>query len=93
MFLPDVQYETEATYVRLPHTARLALRDAELEFRAAVHAAAHAVLNVLPLFVLCNANDVGTGRVVEDTVVDYVCEGKSDRLYLFVRLVGDPVSG
>lgn len=61
LFLPDVEYETETAYVRLPPCVRRAVRDAGLEFRAAVHAAAHAVLNVLPLFILCNANDVGTG--------------------------------
>lgn len=70
LFLPDVEYETETAYVRLPPCVRRAVRDVGLEFRAAVHAAAHAVLNVLPLFILCNANDVGTGAEL-----GYACWG------------------
>jgi DEAD/DEAH box helicase domain-containing protein len=32
-----------------------------LPFREGLHAASHAVLNVLPLYLLCNPTDVGTG--------------------------------
>lgn len=34
---------------------------AGLGFRESVHAAAHAVLSVLPLFIMCGSNDVATG--------------------------------
>jgi len=61
LFLPDVQYETEATHLRLPAAARRRVEAVDIPFRDSVHAAAHAVLNVLPLFVMCNSNDVGTG--------------------------------
>lgn len=60
LFLPDVQYQTEAAYIRLPPTARLRLRDGGLGFRDGVHAAAHALLNVLPLHLMSNPQDVGT---------------------------------
>lgn len=62
LFLPDVQYATEATYIRLPAAARRGVEAAGLPFRDSVHAAAHAVLNVLPLFVMCNPNDLGAGE-------------------------------
>jgi DEAD/DEAH box helicase domain-containing protein len=61
LWLPDVQYETEAAYMRLPPSARGVVEAAGLPFRAGVHAAAHALLNVLPLLLMCNAGDVGTG--------------------------------
>lgn len=35
--------------------------DAGLGYRESVHAAAHAVLSVLPLFIMCGSNDVATG--------------------------------
>ncbi|KAG7666576.1 hypothetical protein KSW81_000350 [Nannochloris sp. 'desiccata'] len=60
LFLPDVQYETEAAYLRLPPTARRRVEAAGLPFRDGVHAAAHAVLNALPLFIMTNPEDVGT---------------------------------
>lgn len=50
----------QACYLRLPPSARRACESAGLDFREGVHAASHAVLNVLPLFMVCNSNDVGT---------------------------------
>ncbi|KAK2075786.1 hypothetical protein QBZ16_001527 [Prototheca wickerhamii] len=85
LFLPDVEYETETAYVRLPPCVRRAVRDAGLEFRAAVHAAAHAVLNVLPLFILCNANDVGTGA--EPGCARWECDSPYDTRYKPERLL------
>jgi ATP-dependent helicase YprA (DUF1998 family) len=60
LFLPDVQYETEAVYLRLPPTARRRVEAAGLPFRDGVHAAAHALLNALPLFLMVNPEDVAT---------------------------------
>lgn len=60
LFLPDVQYQTEAAYIRLPPSARRAVEAAGLPFRDGVHAAGHAVLNALPLFIMANPQDVGT---------------------------------
>ena len=61
LFLPDVQFATEAAYIRVPPSARQRAREAGLPFREGLHAASHAVLNVLPLYLMSNANDVGTG--------------------------------
>lgn len=60
LFLPDVQYETHAAYLRLPPSARRRVEAAGLPFRDGVHAAAHAVLNVLGLFVMHSPSEVGT---------------------------------
>jgi DEAD/DEAH box helicase domain-containing protein len=57
---PDMQYETEATYLRLPAIARQRLQAAGLPFRDGVHAASHAVLNVLPLLCIADPADVAT---------------------------------
>jgi hypothetical protein len=62
LFLPDVQFATEASYVRLPPLARQRVREAGLPFREGLHAASHALLNVLPLHLMSNPNDVGTGE-------------------------------
>ena len=44
----------------MPHGARGALAAAGLPFRDGLHAASHALVNVLPLFLMCNASDLGT---------------------------------
>ncbi|BDA42593.1 probable ATP-dependent helicase hrq1 [Coccomyxa sp. Obi] len=60
LFLPDVQFNTQAAYIRVPQSARTALAAQGLPFRDGLHAASHALVNVLPLFLLCNATDLGT---------------------------------
>lgn len=65
--LPRSVYETIAAWLRVPDAARDAVAALPLaegqpprELRAGLHAAAHAVLNALPLFVMCSAADIGT---------------------------------
>jgi DEAD/DEAH box helicase domain-containing protein len=43
---------------RVPPSARRACQAAGLPYRDGVHAASHAVLNVLPLFMMCNVGDM-----------------------------------
>jgi DEAD/DEAH box helicase domain-containing protein len=43
---------------RVPVAARLACQAAELPYRDGLHAASHAVLNVLPLHIACNSADM-----------------------------------
>jgi hypothetical protein len=50
----------QAAYIRVPQSARTALQAQGLPFRDGLHAASHALVNVLPLFLLCNASDLGT---------------------------------
>jgi DEAD/DEAH box helicase domain-containing protein len=57
--MPDVQYDTQATYIRLPPSLRATLQEAGLSFSEGVHAASHQILNALPLFVMCDPGDIG----------------------------------
>lgn len=50
----------QAAYVRVPASARAALRERNLPFRDGLHAASHALLNVLPLRLMCGTLDMGT---------------------------------
>ncbi|KAL6748120.1 hypothetical protein V8C86DRAFT_2443312, partial [Haematococcus lacustris] len=83
LWLPDVRYETQAAYMRLPPSARRVCRECGLGFRDGVHGAAHAVLNVLPLFVICNAKDVGT-----ECDNPYDTRYRPERLLIFDKLPG-----
>eukprot|EP00192_Tetraselmis_astigmatica_P001777 CAMPEP_0117690540 /NCGR_PEP_ID=MMETSP0804-20121206/25183_1 /TAXON_ID=1074897 /ORGANISM="Tetraselmis astigmatica, Strain CCMP880" /LENGTH=1807 /DNA_ID=CAMNT_0005503597 /DNA_START=438 /DNA_END=5863 /DNA_ORIENTATION=- len=60
LHLPDVAYETQAVYIRVPPSARLECKEAGLPFRDGVHAAAHAILNVIPLYLTCSSVDLAT---------------------------------
>ena len=46
--------------MRVPASARAALRERKLPFRDGLHAASHALLNVLPLRLMCGTLDMGT---------------------------------
>ena len=56
--LPEVSFRTVASWVRIPDAARVAARDAGMDFVAGVHAAAHEVINVLPMYVMADQSDV-----------------------------------
>eukprot|EP00850_Spirogloea_muscicola_P019685 SM000196S05377 [mRNA] locus=s196:113062:121854:- [translate_table: standard] len=60
LFLPDYTYETQCVWIRVPRGIRRELEAADLTFRAGLHAASHALLNVLPLYVMCNPADMST---------------------------------
>jgi DEAD/DEAH box helicase domain-containing protein len=57
--LPDVVYRTRAAWIRVPDAARRECDNLGLDFRAGVHAATHAVINALPLFLMVNQSDCG----------------------------------
>ena len=50
----------QAAYIRVPHSARGVLAAQGLPFRDGLHAASHALVNVMPLFLLCSSQDLGT---------------------------------
>lgn len=83
LFLPDVAYETEATYIRLGPRVRRAVEAAGLPFRDGIHAASHAILNALPLFLMCNPQDVGT-----ECDNPYDTQYKPERLLVFDKHPG-----
>ena len=59
LYLPDVLFETQATFMRVPQSAISECVALGLDFREGLHAAHHALLAVLPLYLLCNSKDVG----------------------------------
>ena len=50
----------QAAYIRVPQSARREMAERRLPFREGLHAASHALINVVPLFLLCNATDLGS---------------------------------
>jgi ATP-dependent helicase YprA (DUF1998 family) len=83
LFVPDVVYDTVAISQRLSRSYRHNVEKMGYEFRDSLHAAAHAVMNVLPLYIMCNAEDVGT-----ECDNQYDTRYKPERLLLFEKYPG-----
>ncbi|KAH9329442.1 hypothetical protein KI387_001550, partial [Taxus chinensis] len=60
LFLPEYSYESQAVWIRVPHQIRTDIEKKNLSFRAGLHAASHALLNIMPLYIMCNPSDLGT---------------------------------
>ncbi|KAI3953666.1 hypothetical protein MKW98_017490 [Papaver atlanticum] len=58
--LPQYSYESQAVWIRVPQSRKKEVETQSYSFRAGLHAASHAVLNVVPLFIQCNSSDMGT---------------------------------
>eukprot|EP00261_Vitis_vinifera_P040946 XP_019082189.1 PREDICTED: uncharacterized protein LOC100257644 isoform X5 [Vitis vinifera] len=56
--LPTYSYQSQAVWVRVPQSVKTAVEIHRFSFRAGLHAASHAVLNVVPLYVICNSSDL-----------------------------------
>ncbi|KAF3438025.1 hypothetical protein FNV43_RR20781 [Rhamnella rubrinervis] len=56
--LPDFSYTSQAVWVPVPQSTKLAVAMNNLDFRAGLHAASHAVLNVVPLRIVCDSLDL-----------------------------------
>ncbi|CAM8938570.1 unnamed protein product [Rhodiola kirilowii] len=52
--LPTFSFESQAAWIRVPQSIKIEVDD----FRGGLHAACHAVLSVVPLFVVCNLSDL-----------------------------------
>ena len=50
----------QAAYIRVPRSTRQKVQKAGVPFRDGLHAASHSVLNVLPLFLMCDSSDMGS---------------------------------
>eukprot|EP00890_Picochlorum_soloecismus_P000885 jgi/Picsp_1/1798/NSC_05266-R1_atp-dependent rna helicase len=83
LFLPDQQYQTVAISLPLPPTVRKKIQEKQGSFRDGVHGAVHALMNVLPLMLLCNPEDVGT-----ECDNQYDTRYKPERLLIFDRHPG-----
>ncbi|XP_059640822.1 uncharacterized protein LOC132282982 isoform X2 [Cornus florida] len=58
--LPNYSYESQAAWIRVPQSIKTAVENKKLSFRAGLHAAGHALLNVVPLHIICNSSDLAS---------------------------------
>ena len=57
--LPERSYNTIALWFDLPPEAVEKVRSRDLDFAGGLHATEHAAIGLLPLFALCDRNDIG----------------------------------
>ena len=57
--LPPHHFQTVALWFGLPPDAAVELEEKELDYPGGLHAAEHAAIGILPLFALCDRNDIG----------------------------------
>jgi len=57
--LPPQNFPTKALWFDLPQKAIDRIADAGLDFHGGLHAGEHAAIGILPLFALCDRNDIG----------------------------------
>jgi len=57
--LPPQIFNTVALWFDLPQTAISRIAKAGLDFAGGIHAVEHAAISILPLFALCDRNDIG----------------------------------
>ncbi|XVF11737.1 hypothetical protein REPUB_Repub08aG0053500 [Reevesia pubescens] len=55
--LPRYSYESQAVWISVPQSLKIAV-EKKCSFRAGLHAACHAVLHVVPLYMRCNLSDL-----------------------------------
>ncbi|MFB0556659.1 MAG: Zn-binding domain-containing protein, partial [Dehalococcoidia bacterium] len=57
--LPPQSFVTKSLWFDLPQKAIARIADAGLDFHGGLHACEHAAIGILPLFALCDRNDIG----------------------------------
>jgi DEAD/DEAH box helicase domain-containing protein len=57
--LPPQSYVTNSVWIEIPTAMGDALAKADLHFMGGIHAVEHAAISLIPLFALCDRNDVG----------------------------------
>ncbi|XP_068668097.1 uncharacterized protein [Aristolochia californica] len=58
--LPKFSYDSQAVWIRIPQPVKTEVEHRFQSFRAGQHAASHALLNVVPLYITCNTSDMGS---------------------------------
>ncbi|XP_075479197.1 uncharacterized protein LOC142520108 isoform X2 [Primulina tabacum] len=58
--LPNFSYESQAAWIRVPQSLKTAVETLHYSFRGGLHAAGHAILNAVPLFIICNLSDLAS---------------------------------
>jgi DEAD/DEAH box helicase domain-containing protein len=57
--LPPMRFITEALWFDLPAESVTMIEKGKLDFHGGLHAAEHAAIAILPLFAMCDRNDIG----------------------------------
>jgi len=57
--LPPQIFETEGFWIKIPDWIRTRTEAARFHFMGGIHALEHAIIGLMPLFVLCDRNDLG----------------------------------
>ncbi|HDP79744.1 MAG TPA: DUF1998 domain-containing protein, partial [Spirochaetes bacterium] len=57
--LPTIEFSTVALWFDIPPAATAKIADKGLDFAGGLHAVEHAAIGILPLFALCDRNDIG----------------------------------
>jgi DEAD/DEAH box helicase domain-containing protein len=57
--LPPMRFVTEALWFDLPAESVTMIEKGKLDFHGGLHAAEHAAIAILPLFAMCDRNDIG----------------------------------
>ncbi len=57
--LPEQVLETVGTWLTVPESIKDRIREAGLDYMGSLHAIEHAAIGLLPLFVMCDRNDIG----------------------------------
>uniref|UniRef100_A0A0E0LN37 Helicase C-terminal domain-containing protein n=1 Tax=Oryza punctata TaxID=4537 RepID=A0A0E0LN37_ORYPU len=81
--LPPYSFDSQAVWVRIPHSVKITVEERELQFRGGSHAASHALLNIVPLHMTCNASDLGT-----ECANPHETRGIPDRILLYDKHPG-----
>ncbi|KAJ1291804.1 hypothetical protein BS78_02G344800 [Paspalum vaginatum] len=81
--LPPYSFVSQAVWISIPLSVKMHVEERELEFRGGSHAASHAVLNIVPLHMVCSASDLGT-----ECANPHETRGIPDRILLYDRHPG-----
>ncbi|KAL9433387.1 hypothetical protein AB3S75_028256 [Citrus x aurantiifolia] len=57
LYLPKYSYESQAVWIQVPQSVK-AVVEQNFSFRSGLHAASHALLHVVPIYVRCNFSDL-----------------------------------
>ncbi|KAI3726829.1 hypothetical protein L1987_66635 [Smallanthus sonchifolius] len=58
--LPSYTYESQAVWIRVPQSVKTAVETEKYSFRGGLHAAGHALLHIVPLYIICNSSDLAS---------------------------------
>ncbi|XP_071733919.1 uncharacterized protein [Rutidosis leptorrhynchoides] len=58
--LPTYTYDSQAVWIRVPQSIKTAVETENYSFRGGLHAAGHALLHVIPLYIICNSSDLSS---------------------------------